>query len=470
MDDLQDIENPHVPVTRPPLSEKERRQNVQRRIDELRRRKRRERRRSVHPLVRVLPPVLLIGFFLLCLVSSLLAITGRSGSSNYLSATLPPSNGAELETVAKNAGTISKPSIPALAAYLMDPETGDVLYSKNADHEYAMASTTKIMTAILTIENAALQDPVVISEHASTVGESSAWLSKGETLTTEQLLYALLLQSANDAAVALAESAGGSEEQFVTMMNEKAAELGLDHTHFSNPHGLDQQGHYTSAHDLAQIAAYAMKNPLFRQIVSTKTYEIPWPGHPYPRVLENHNKLLKTYPYAIGIKTGYTVDAGKCLVAAAEQNGRQLISVVLNGGDSYWDQSVQLMEYGFNAFIRVEFAYSGEALGKISVGNWPSREVNVVSGYDLVFTVREDYLPDFEEASIYYHEHLPYPVQQGQEVGYMVVGEGTPAEKQVPLTSDSRQNAPNIFIRFFAFTGSVVASWWKGLKWIIPGI
>ncbi|OFW55931.1 MAG: hypothetical protein A2W01_05640 [Candidatus Solincola sediminis] len=470
MDDLQHPENSRTPAARRTATERDRRTQVQKRIDELRRRKKKERRRSVHPLLRVLPAALLISFILLCVLSAAITFMGRTEGSNHLSAALPPSNSAQLETVAAGSGTISQPSIFSVAAYLLDPQTGDVLYSKNAEQSYAMASTTKIMTGILAIENSSLENPVLISGHAVAVGESSAWLSAGETLTTEQLLYALLLQSANDAAVALAESVSGSEAAFVAMMNEKVSELGLEHTHFSNPHGLDQQGHYTSAHDLAEIAAYAMKNSLFRQITGTDSYQIPWPGHPFPRVMQNHNKLLKMYAYAIGGKTGYTSNAGKCLVAAARQEGRELISVVLNGGDSYWDQTVQLMEYGFNSFARVEFAYSGEPLGKISVGNFPSREVKAVSGNDLVFTVRKDFLRDFEKASIYYSEHLPYPVQEGQEVGYMVVGEGTPAEKQVPLTSDSRQNSPNIFVRFFAFTGSVFALWWKGLQWIIPGI
>lgn len=469
MDDMQDLESSQAPRARRPLSEEERRQLLQRRIDELRRRKRRDRRNSVHPVLRVLPAALLIGFFLLCLISSLFTLTSSDKGNAYLTAEMPASNLSQIEAVAVPA-IISEPAIPAIAAYLMDPKTGDVLYKKNCDQSMPMASTTKIMTGIVAIENSSLEDPVEISEHAATVGESSAWLSKGEKLTTEQLLYAVLLQSANDAAVALAENIAGSEGAFVDMMNAKAAELGAENTHFSNPHGLDQQGHYTSAHDLAMMAAYAMSNPTFKQIVRTKSYQIPWPGHPFPRVLENHNKLLGMYPYATGIKTGYTADAGKCLVAAAERDGRELISVILNGGDSYWDQTIQLMDYGFNSFTRVEFAYSAEPVVTVSVGNYPKREVKAVSDNDLVFIVRKDYLEDFETATVYYRQWLPYPIHEGQEVGYMVVGEGTPAEKREPLTSDARQGTPNIFIRFFAFIGAVFASWWKGIKWLIPGI
>jgi serine-type D-Ala-D-Ala carboxypeptidase (penicillin-binding protein 5/6) len=470
MDDLRDFEGSEEPRMQKPLSEQERRQMLQKRIDELRRRKKRERRKSVHPILRVLPVILLIGFFFLCLISSLVAYGDRGGGDAYLSTTLAASNGERLEAVAMDAGSVKAPDVPAVAAYLLDPDTGDVLYEKNAQKSYAMASTTKIMTAIVAIENSNLSDSVVISEHAATVGESSAWLSKGETLTIEQLLYALLLQSANDAAVALAEGVAGSEQAFVDMMNQKAAELGAVDTHFANPHGLDQPGHYTSASNLAMIMAYAMRNSTFRQIVQTKRYELAWPGHPFPRVLENHNKLLSTYEWATGGKTGYTVDAGKCLVASAAKDGRQLISVVLNGGDGYWDDSVKLLNYGFDSFTRVEYAYSSEPLAQIYVGNFPSHQVNAVSESDLVFTIRRDYLRDFDAATVYYREHLSYPVDKGEEIGYMVVAEGSPAEKRVSLVSDTRQTAPNIISRSVAFSGSVLAVWWKGLKWIIPGI
>jgi D-alanyl-D-alanine carboxypeptidase (penicillin-binding protein 5/6) len=468
MDDLRDAESSGAPATQ--VSREERRQMLEKRIYELRKRKRQERRKSARPVLRIMPVVLLIAFFFLCPLSSVFAFLQRGGGSQTVVSELPASNAADMETVAANSGKIAEPAVPAVAAYLMDPDTGDVLYQKNPDKSYPMASTTKIMTAIVAIENCSLDQTMQISDRAAAVGESSAWLSKGETLTAEQLLYCLLLQSANDAAVALGEGIAGSEQAFVQMMNDKASQLGLADTHFSNTHGLDAKGHYTSAHDLAMIAAYAMQNPTFRKIVGTRSYELAWPGHPSPRVFENHNKLLSTYQGATGMKTGYTANAGKCLVASAERDGRQLISVVLNGGDGYWDESTQLLDYGFDSFSRVEFAYSGQSLGKIDVGNFPTRKVAAVSASDLVFTVRNDYLKDFGEATVSYAKHLSYPVEQGQEVGDMVVGEGTPAERRVPLESDSKKTPPNILFRFFAFTGSVFAVWLKVFKWIIPGI
>jgi serine-type D-Ala-D-Ala carboxypeptidase (penicillin-binding protein 5/6) len=470
MEEFPGKEEPQDAAGRATLSEEERRALLEKRIKELRKSKQREKRRSGRRIPRVLISLILVAFFLLCLSSSLLAIGRAGGNQGYISFEMPASNLDQLESLDAGSPSIAEPSLAASAAFLLDPQTDDVLYEMNADQALPMASTTKVMTAILVLENANLSDSVTISEHASTVGESSAWLEKGEVLTVEQLLYALLIQSANDAAVALAEHVGGSEEAFVGMMNEKAQELGLENTHFANPHGLDAEGHYTSARDLAITAAYAMRIPLFREIVVSTGYEIPWPGNPYPRVLENHNKLLDMYPYATGIKTGYTLGAGKCLVASASKNGRELISVVLNGGDSYWDQTIQLMDYGFNDFSRVEYSYSDQPLAVVEVGDFPRREVNAVPSNDLVFTVRLDYLDDFETARIYYREWLPYPVEEGREVGYMEVGEGTPQEIVEPLVSDAGQKKPGIITRFLALIGSVLGLWWAGIKWLIPGI
>ena len=279
-----------------------------------------------------------------------------------------------------------------------------------------------------------------------------------------------MVQSANDAAVVLAECVGGSEDAFVTMMNDKAAAMGLENTHFANPHGLDEEGHYTSARDLAAIAAYAMTFPEFRTIVVADDYEIPWPGHPYPRVLDNHNKLLDMYPNATGIKTGYTFGAGKCLVASAEKDQRQLISVILNGGESYWDQTISMMEYGFNDFVQVEFAYGDQPLAYVEVGDFPRRQVAAVGSEELLFTVRRDRLRDYESASVHYLEWVPYPVEAGQEVGYMLVGEGTPHERNEVLISEEFRTTPNFLVRILSFIAAVFALWWRGILWLIPGL
>ena len=454
---------------RRPLTEEERRVLIEKRIKELRKRKQREKRRARTGYLRYLPVAILVVFFFLCLTSSLITLGGSGGNEDYLTMEVSATNALEMEEMQLHPKEVAEPELAAVAAFLMDPETADILYEKNADQPLPMASTTKIMTAIVAMENASLSELITISNNASGVGESSVWLEEGEILSVEQLLYALLVQSANDAAVALAESVGGSEQAFVEMMNQKAAELGAENTHFVNSHGLDQEGHYSSARDLATMAEYAMRDPLFREIVKSDGYQIPWPGHPWNRVLENHNRLLEMYPYATGIKTGYTFGAGRCLVASASKEGRDLISVILNS-DDYWNETIMLMEYGFGSFSRVEYAYSGQPLAAVEVGRFPTKEVNAVATSDLAFTVRRDRLDQFIMAMMYYREWLPYPVADGQEVGYLVAGKGSEYEREVVLVSDAYRLPPGFMVRFLSFIAAVFGLWWSWIKFIIPGI
>ncbi len=427
-------------------------------------------RRSMGALRYNLPRIFSLTLLLFLILSTLLTWQGRGGEDTILTVELPAVNREHLRSASLPAGSVKEPEIPASAAFLLDTSTGEVLYEKNPDLELPMASTTKIMTALVTLENASLKEQVVISERAQRTGESSAWLEKGEVLTVDQLLHALMVQSANDSAVALAEHVGGSVEGFVAMMNEKALALGATHTRFANPHGLDQEGHYTTARDLATMAACAMRNPIFRELVVSDGYEIPWPGHPYPRVMVNHNRFLKIYPQATGIKTGYTSRAGKCLVASAIRDGRELISVILNGGESYWDQTVQLMDYGFNAFTQVKFASAGELLASVEVGDFPRRKVDLVPSADLIFTVRKDRLSSYMEAEVTCPRWVPYPVDKGREMGELTTGEGGAGEKRETLVASQPCRPPNPIIRFFAFLGSMLGMWWRWIRWLIPGL
>jgi serine-type D-Ala-D-Ala carboxypeptidase (penicillin-binding protein 5/6) len=238
-------------------------------------------------------------------------------------------------------------SIKATAAILMNSENGDVLYARNFNRSMAPASTTKIMTAIIAIEKGDLERKVVISATAAVIPGSSMYLRKGEVITLRNLLYGLLLSSGNDAATAIAETIAGTEKKFAVMMNEKARELGMLSTSFKNASGLPAVGHYTTAYDLALLARYALKNPVFSEIVKTKTASIPASRSSRTSSLTNHNKLLWQYPYTTGIKTGYTRKAGKCLVASATQNEVTLISVVLKS-DIMYNDSITLFDYGFN--------------------------------------------------------------------------------------------------------------------------
>jgi D-alanyl-D-alanine carboxypeptidase len=421
------------------------------------------------PERRFLPWLLLLILSVLVVGGSINAWAERGQGGRSRTFELPASNLEELSQQVVSE-PINEPEIPAKAGILIEAGSGETLWEKNADLELPMASTTKIMTAVITLENASLEEKVTVSERASSTGESSAWLEKGEVLTVDQLLHALMVQSANDSAVALAEHVAGSVEAFVEMMNEKASELGAEHTRFANPHGLDQKGHYTTARDLARIAAYAMRNPVFRELVVSDGYQIPWPGHPYNRVMVNHNKFLKLYPYATGIKTGYTEEAGKCLVASADKDGRELISVILNGGESYWEQTVRLMEYGFRDFTRVEFAYAGQPLSEVEVGDFPRKKVEAVAREDIAFTVRKDQLKRFLTAEVSCPQWISYPVEEGQEVGQLRVGEGNPGQRTAVLVSLDDCRPPNLLARFFAFLWAVVKVWWGWLKWIIPGV
>jgi D-alanyl-D-alanine carboxypeptidase (penicillin-binding protein 5/6) len=251
------------------------------------------------------------------------------------------------------------PPLTAPAALLADGDTEQALMALAPDQSRAMASTTKIMTALLTLEHGGLEQQVVVSPDAL-VGESSMGLVAGEVLTVEDLLWGLLLNSGNDAAVALAEHVGGSEAAFVDMMNARAAELGLEHTHFANPHGLDAPEHYSSPADLWHLAQAALAFPLFREMVATLSYTAA--GHP----LWNRNELLTLYPDADGVKTGTSDLAGECLVASVTRDGHRVIAVVLGSTDRYADATALLDKYfaayrwapapqpaGLTAWIRV---------------------------------------------------------------------------------------------------------------------
>lgn len=267
-----------------------------------------------------------------------------------------------LHASAQNKGAI--PSVSAKSAVLIDLKDCNVLFKKNAHARLPMASTTKIMTALVIAEALPLDTLVSVPAEAVGIEGSSVYLQKGELLSVDELLMALLLESANDAAVALAVCTFGSIEAFAKRCNEKALELGLKNSNFTNPHGLFDEAHYTSAYDLAVISAYALKVPRIREIVATKSATIPigrTESNPFGegvRHLKNHNKLLSTYEGAIGMKTGYTKKSGRCLVSAAERDGLTLIAVTLNAPDD-WRDHTAMLNYGFESFEYRTFFESG---------------------------------------------------------------------------------------------------------------
>lgn len=257
--------------------------------------------------------------------------------------------------------TVSMPfDVSAQAAILMDLESGRVLYEKNSQTPLRIASITKIMTAIIAIELGDLEDLVTVSSNAFGVEGSSIYLRRGEEVTLENLLYGLMLRSGNDAAVAIAEHIGGSVEGFVFLMNQKAEELGMHQTVFNNPHGLDtHEEHYSSAYDMALLTAYAMQNETFATIVGTRKKNVQFDGEEWQRTWYNKNRLLTMYPYANGVKTGFTKRAGRTLVSSAEKEGHGLIAVTLNAPND-WNDHMRLYEYGFQQYSLVTFYSKGE--------------------------------------------------------------------------------------------------------------
>lgn len=246
-------------------------------------------------------------------------------------------------------GNVATFTTTAKSAVVMERSSHRILFSKNPDEHLPMASTTKIVTALTVLNRANLDDVVEVSTKAVGIEGSSIYLRAGEHLTVRELLYGLMLRSGNDAAVALALHVAGSIEAFAAMMNETAREAGCTDSNFVNPHGLHDDQHYTSAHDLAVLTCVAMENENFREIVSTKTTRISNEGMECDRVLVNKNKLLSNYPGADGVKTGYTKKAGRCFVGSATKDGMQVVVVVLNCGPMF-EETADMLDAAFATY------------------------------------------------------------------------------------------------------------------------
>ncbi|RED61577.1 D-alanyl-D-alanine carboxypeptidase family protein [Cohnella lupini] len=251
----------------------------------------------------------------------------------------------------------SPPSNHAKGAALADVTSGRLLFSQRGDEPMKIASLTKIMTAIVAIEHGRLDSTIKVSAKAAGKEGSSLYLKAGEKITLRNALYGLMLRSGNDAATAIAEHVGGSVEGFAYLMNKKAEEIGLTHSHFMNPHGLDEQGHYSSANDLAMLTVYALRNPDFKEIVGTRSKTVP--NRDYPWI--NKNKMLGMYDGADGVKTGYTKQALRTLVSSATRDGQQLVAVTLNDGDDWLDHR-KLLDYGFANFPLTRVTKEGEPI------------------------------------------------------------------------------------------------------------
>lgn len=342
--------------------------------------------------------------------------------------------------------------ISAPSAILIDARTGQVLLDKNSHQRRPIASTTKIMTAILAIEKAKLDDVATTSPGAASVGESESYLSPGEKITIKDLLYAILLKSANDACAVAAEHLSGSVAKFAEAMNKKAQELDMKDSHFVNPHGLQDPNHFSSAYDLSKLARYALANPTFAQIVATENYAIPWPGHSYSRVFENHNKLLWRYQYANGVKTGFTRQAGHCLVASANKRGTQLISVVLGcpSSESCFDDSVRLLEYGFNNFKPTAIIEKGKVYKKIKLPTLSNNYLKLIAKGNVTIQLNQS---SKVEKSIKVKKVTldELPLTKGQRLGTITVIVDNQKLAKVVLIAKRSIPEPNIFERVILF-------------------
>ncbi|PTX50856.1 D-alanyl-D-alanine carboxypeptidase [Melghirimyces profundicolus] len=302
--------------------------------------------------------------------------------------------------------------LSAKSAAAIDVRSGRILYEKEARKRMRIASITKIMTAIVAIENGDLDEKVKVGPRAEGVEGSSIYLKQGEEIPLEHLLYGLMLRSGNDAAVAIAEHIGGSVEGFVYKMNEKAQYLGMEHSHFENPHGLDSPGHYSTAIDMARLAAYALKNPEFRKIVGTQVKTVPWTGEKWHRKWYNKNKLLRLYPGADGVKTGYTKLSKRTLVSSATRDGRQVAAVTLNAPDD-WNDSMQLLEYGFRHFEETELVREGDEMASIPGSHEPRLAVTVSRSFRYP-------LMEEEKDRVKVKPMITYPLSKAKKEGIQV--------------------------------------------------
>lgn len=302
-------------------------------------------------------------------------------------------------------------AVSARHAYVLDAVSGRVLFERGGNQQSLIASTTKIMTALIICEQCNVLDRMRIPKEAVGIEGSSMYLQEGEILTLQELLYGLMLSSGNDAATALAIYCGGTVEGFAELMNDKARILGLSGTHFVNPHGLDAPGHYSTARDLAVLGAYAMENPIFARTVSAKSVRLG------DRYLTNHNKLLWRVEGAEGIKTGYTQAAGRILVSSASREGRRLIAVTIDAPDD-WNDHAYLLEEGFSRYTSRQIVSRGEQIKVLDVLGGEAGRVELLAGEDFFYALAPEEQPRLAVSGPGF---VYAPAVEGAEAGYAYV-------------------------------------------------
>lgn len=330
---------------------------------------------------------------------------------------------------------------------VMEMTTNRVLRAKNENVRRPMASTTKIMTAITAIENCDnLDETFVVSKKAIGIEGTSLYLKEGEEMSLKDLLLGLMLISGNDAAVAIGERVSGREEFFVDLMNNTAKKIGANNTHFANPHGLDEKDHYTTAYDLSLITSYALKNPIFREIVGTKNTKIVSKAGK-TRFLKNKNKLLNTFDGAIGVKTGFTDDAGRCFVGGAERNGMTLICSVLSCGPMFED-TASLMQECFNEYEMVDITTKVFQNRKIAVENGKIKEVELQPSQRYFYPLKKDEI-DKLSYEFYFPSSVVAPLDKGEDAGEIKIFFDNDLLFSLKFTTIDFVETKGIFQRFF---------------------
>lgn len=331
---------------------------------------------------------------------------------------------------------LSQDSISAKSAVVVDSESGEVLFQKNQSEKLSMASTTKIMTCILAVESGRLDETVDITAQMCGTEGTSIGLKSGSKITLRNLLYGLMLESGNDAADAVSIFIGQSKEHFAEMMNEKAKQIGMKNTNFVTPSGLDNEKHYTTAYDMAILGSYAVKNPEFLEICSSKSKRIDYVSPDITVTFSNHNRLLRSYDGALGIKTGFTKKSGRCLVSCAERNGIRLVAVTLKAPDD-WNDHRKMLDFGFDCY-RTESVYL-RFPKEISVQGSDKTNVRIVPlSYPVTVTYRENAeltqsvsLPSFVYANI----------RKGDALGCVRLFSNGRCLREIPLISDENANS-----------------------------
>jgi D-alanyl-D-alanine carboxypeptidase (penicillin-binding protein 5/6) len=339
------------------------------------------------------------------------------------------------------------PSVTARSAIVMEARTHQVIYERDAHAARFPASTTKIMTLIVALEKGNLDDVVTVSSHASGTEGSTIWLEPGDQMTLRELLYGMMLRSGNDATVAVAEHIAGSVDAFAALMTQKAHEIGAVDTNFENANGLPSDNHYTTAYDLALITAYGYSLPGFEEIVSTKEISFPWVKDD-THLLRNENQMLWLYEGGNGVKTGYTMDAGRCLVSGAKREGVQLVSVVLDS-NWMWNDSILLLNYGFSHLAHVTLLHQGETVGEVKLRGSTRKKLPVCTAENVVMPViegktRENFTTSAELPAV-----LPAPVAKGDVVGRLHIYEDGQEVDAVDLVASQSAERRSFYGRIF---------------------